>query len=241
MSVTFKDGTLIINTKKSPDYVRKFLRAHEPWRHKLLFSNGISTLDFKTVEPMQQYPLRKIQLVEQILGPLSGYKRVLDVGSNAGYNSIYLAEMYGTKTLGIDFWHRHIEVSKKLARLSDVRRCRFVQANAETFTDKKGFDLIIHFGTLYHLKNPVLALETALKNLRPGGLMLLGTQTYGQRDETRAAFINGLGGDKSNWWALGEASIVQICKIIGAKAEPIGDRFPLKIADQYRVLMQIRK
>ena len=241
MSVTFKDGALIIDTKKSPDDVRKFLRAHEPWRHKLLFSNGISTFDFKTVEPMQKYPIGKIQKVEQIIGPLSGYERALDVGSNAGYNSIYLAEKYGTETLGIDYWDRHIEVSTELARLAGAGRCRFVQTNAETFTDEKGFDLIVHFGTLYHLKNPVLALETALKNLRPGGLMLLETQTYGKRDETRASFIYGLNGDTTNWWALGEASIVQICKILGAKAEPIGDRFPLKIADQYRLIMQIRK
>ena len=60
-----------------------------------------------------------------------------------------------------------------MARFASVETCRFLQDDAETFRDPEGFDLIIHFGTLYHLPDPVLALQTTLANLRPGGLLLL--------------------------------------------------------------------
>ncbi len=242
MSVAFVDSTLLIDTKMDTAELREFLRSCEPWRHKINFTSGISTTDFKTTVPMNNTPLSKILHVERNMGELKGFTRALDVGSNAGYNSIYLAERYGTETVGIDFSERHIQVSTLLARLAGIGKCSFKRGDAETYLEPEGFDLVIHFGTLYHLKNPVLAIETALKNLRPGGLLLLETQTYGPPEETRAEFIHMLGGDHTNWWALGEASIVRICDTLGADVAVVGKRVPSKLAEgQSRVIFKITK
>ena len=84
MGVSFDKGGFIIEPAAGEQEVRKLLKDYEPWRHKIDFTNGISTTDFKTFTPFNPAPTSKIQAVERELGPLSGYKRALDVGCNAG-------------------------------------------------------------------------------------------------------------------------------------------------------------
>lgn len=243
MGVSFDNGGFLIDAAVDKEEVRRVLKAHEPWRHLISFSNGVSTLEFDNFEPFDAKPTYTIQIAERKLGPLSGYKRALDMGCNAGHNSFYLAARYGTEVVGVDISERHLKVATELARLADIGHCSFLRGSAETFVDPKGFDLIIHFGTLYHLKNPVMALETALKNLRPGGLMLLETHAYGGRGEMRAKLINGLGGDKSNWWALGERAVVELCAIFGARAERV-NKHPMpmrRFFRQSRIIFKVTK
>ena len=227
MAIDFQGGRVYIDTAVPEDEVRRVLKQHEPWRHKLDFSCGVSTADLQTFSPFNATPSRKIQLLERRIGALSGYRRALDVGCNAGYNSLYLASRYGTEVVGMDHSSRHVQVATDMTRLASVGGCRFVQGDAETFRDPAGFDLILHFGTLYHLKNPVQAIENALANLRPGGVLLLETQLYGSRWNRGATFIHGLRGDKSNWWALGERSVVDICASLGAEARRVSRRYHL--------------
>ncbi|HEY3858281.1 MAG TPA: methyltransferase domain-containing protein, partial [Gammaproteobacteria bacterium] len=172
MGVDFTAGRILIDASAGEEEVRRTLKRYQPWRHRIDFSCGASSADFETFKPFNSTPIRKIQIAERCVGPLSGYVRALDVGCNAGYNSLYLASRYGMQVLGVDHSPRHIKVATDMARFAGVETCRFVQGDAETFHDEMGFDLIIHFGTLYHLKNPVQALEVALANLRPGGLLL---------------------------------------------------------------------
>ncbi|HEX4300578.1 MAG TPA: class I SAM-dependent methyltransferase [Gammaproteobacteria bacterium] len=227
MGIDFTDGRVLIDAVADAAEVRRTLKEYEPWRHRIDFSCGASSADFQTFKPFNSTPSRKIQIAERGVGSLSGYARALDVGCNAGYNSLYLASRCGMQVLGIDYSPRHIKVATDMARLAGIESCRFMQGDAETFYDEAGFDLIVHFGTLYHLKNPVRALEAALANLRPGGMLLLETQLYGSRWNRGAAFINGLRGDKSNWWALGERTLVDICRAFGADARRISRRYHL--------------
>jgi len=228
MGIDFEAGRVLIDASVDAEEVRRTLKAHEPWRHKIDFVDGVSTADFQTFTPFNRHPSSKIQVAERHVGSLSGYKRALDVGCNAGYNSLYLAARYGMQVVGFDWSPRHVQVSQELARLAGVSGCRFVQGDAETFRDPEGFDLIIHFGTLYHLKNPVRAIENALANLRPGGLMLMESEIHGGSRYRGAEFIHGSHGDKTNWWALGPKTIVDLCAIFGAEAEQLGKRYLLK-------------
>ena len=241
MAIDFTDGRVRIDAPLDPEELRRVLKAHEPWRHKIDFAGGISTTDFRSIPPFSATPCRKIQLAERHVGPLSGYKRALDVGCNAGYNSLYLASRYGMQVLGFDWSVRHVQVATELARLAGVQGCSFQQGDAERFRDPQGFDLILHFGTLYHLKNPVLALETALANLRPGGLMLIETQLYGFPWSRQAALIHGYRGDRSNWWALGERSLKDICAALGAEARRIGRHHLTRHWLQTRALFKVTK
>jgi SAM-dependent methyltransferase len=145
------------------------------------------------------------------------------------------------QVLGVDRSPRHIQVAQQLAGLAAVAGCRFQQADAESFRDPEGFDLILHFGTLYHLKNPVQALETALANLKPGGMLLMETQLYGFPWSRKAAFIHGYRGDTSNWWALGERSVKDICALSGARAERIGRRHMTRFLLQTRAFFKVTK
>jgi SAM-dependent methyltransferase len=242
MGVSFeKNGTLLIDSDEDPSAIRQFLRSYEPWRHKIDFTGGISTTDFRQKKLLNNNPLSKIMRVEELIGGFGAFRRALDVGSNAGYNSIYLAEKHGMHVVGIDYWDRHVAVSKRLAQLAGTRNCSFKQVDSESYIDDADFDLIIHFGTLYHLKNPILALQTALANLRSGGTLLIETQVYGAPEETRSAYIQNLHGDISNWWALGQAALVDILKMLGTDVEIIGDRYKLPVPDQYRIFVKAVK
>lgn len=241
MAIDFTGGRVLIDAAVDAEELRRTLKAHEPWRHKIDFTNGVSTTDFCSARLLNATPTRKIQLFERSLGPLSGYRRALDVGCNAGYNSLYLASRYGMQVLGLDHLPRHIQVAAELAQIAGVGGCRFQQGDAESFRDPEGFDLILHFGTLYHLKNPVRALETALANLRPGGLMLIETQLYGFPWSRKAAYIRGQGGDHSNWWALGEAALKDICGALGAEARRIGRHHLTRHWLQTRALFRVHK
>ena len=241
MGIDFTDGQVRIDSSTEADELRRTLKAHEPWRHKIDFTGGISTADFQTFTPFNATPSRKIQLAERRAGSLAGHKRALDLGCNAGYNSLYLASRYGMQVLGVDHSGRHVQVAQELARLAGVPGCSFQQGDAETFRDAEGFDLIIHFGTLYHLKNPVRAIENALANLKPGGTLLIETQLQGLPWSRKAAFIHGYRGDTSNWWALGERSVKDICAIFGARAERIGRRHLTGFRLQTRAFFKVTK
>src|SRR5690242_16398093 len=99
MAIDFTDGRVCIDVPVDAAELRHALKAHEPWRHRIDFAGGISTADFRTMQPFSATPCRKIQLAERHLGPLAHYKRALDVGCNAGYNSLYLASRYGMQVL----------------------------------------------------------------------------------------------------------------------------------------------
>ncbi|HEY3645786.1 MAG TPA: class I SAM-dependent methyltransferase [Gammaproteobacteria bacterium] len=241
MDIDFREGRIRIDAEADPERLRRFLKSHEPWRHRIDFSGGISTADFLIAEPFSDTPCRKVQLAEHYVGALSGYERALDVGCNAGYNSLYLASRYGMQVLGLDHLPRHVQVSQELARIAGVPGCRFQQGDVESFRDPQGFDLILHFGTLYHLRNPVRALETAFANLRPGGLMLIETQLYGFPWSRKAAFIRGYRGDNSNWWALGERTLKDICAVFGAEATRIGRHHLTRHWLQTRALFRVVK
>jgi 2-polyprenyl-3-methyl-5-hydroxy-6-metoxy-1,4-benzoquinol methylase len=94
--------------------------------------------------------------------------KLLDVGCNSGYNSLYAAARFGMTSTGIDVLPRHIEVSRFLSELAGIP-ADFLLGTAENFSRPEQFDLILHFGTLYHLPNPVLSLTLAFENLKPGG------------------------------------------------------------------------
>ena len=116
MGVSFEKSGFLIDAAVGEEEVRRVLKAHEPWRHKIDFTSGVSTADFKTFKPFNDMPTSKIQFVEEEIGPLQGHQRALDMGCNAGYNSIYLAARYGMEVLGVDSSERHIAVATELAR-----------------------------------------------------------------------------------------------------------------------------
>jgi len=201
-----------IKTGLSADELRRALVEWSPWRHEICFSNGVRTSDLETLKPFNPQPWSKIKLIENHLDFQRG-GAALDIGCNAGYNALYLRQFYAMNGIGIDWDQRHVDASKFLHELAGYKEFEFLREDACFFQRPNSFDLILHFGTLYHLKHPILSLESCVLSLRSGGWLALETQCYGE--ETECLYIRGDFNDKTNWFALGPLAVMDILEGIG--------------------------
>jgi SAM-dependent methyltransferase len=219
-----RDDTLIVPTSLAADEMRARLAELRPyggWRHLIRFSNGVKTSDVEMAKPWSDRPLHKIKRAERALPDFARRGgRALDVGCNCGYNSLWLANTYGMNVVGIEASVSHKIVCEFLAGQAGIGGVDFKVDDAETYLEPDGFDLVLHFGTLYHLRNPVRALETASRNLRTGGVLALETQCHGGKGERIARYVRNFDGDPSNWWALGDGALRDILAFCGF-GEPV--------------------
>ncbi|MBI2994295.1 MAG: methyltransferase domain-containing protein [Gammaproteobacteria bacterium] len=192
------------------------LRRWEPWRHEILFSNGVRTSQLKTTQPYTAAPLLKLQTLARHL-PMEALRggRALDIGCNAGYNSIHLAQAYGMSVTGVDVVKRHIEVSTFLGSLLTSSQVEFVHEDVTFFRRPMQFDLALHFGTLYHLSNPLLSLENTAASLKPGGCLGLETTCYDGSDPMLCKWVKGVSNDHTNRWALSKAVLRDVLAMYG--------------------------
>jgi 2-polyprenyl-3-methyl-5-hydroxy-6-metoxy-1,4-benzoquinol methylase len=205
---------LRIETEVEAETLREKLRSWAPWRVVIEFSNGVSTDEFAKEFPFSQSPLWKLGRFEGSV-PFQTLRDILDVGCNVGYNAIYLARDHGARCVGIDVQQRLIDAAQYFAGLVDVD-CQFELAHAESFIKPESFDLVIHFGTLYHLPNPLGGLRAAWENLRPGGWLCLETQTYDDpADERMCYWLHGLNDDLSNFFALSTTAVRESLELLG--------------------------
>jgi 2-polyprenyl-3-methyl-5-hydroxy-6-metoxy-1,4-benzoquinol methylase len=205
---------LRIETEVQAERLREKLRGWAPWRVLIEFSNGVSTNEFEQEFPFTQSPLWKLGRFATTV-PFENLRDVLDVGCNVGYNAIYLARDYDAHCVGIDVQQRHIEAARYLAGLVGVD-CHFELAHAEGFIKPESFDLVVHFGTLYHLPNPLAGLRAAWENLRPAGWLCLETQTYDDPADDRLCYwLHGLNDDASNFLALSTTAVCESLELLG--------------------------
>lgn len=206
-----------------PATAEDLLTRYAPWRMQLSFRDGPSSDDFETFQPFNAFPLRKLRttLGRLELPPIDdpGIGKgpsVLDVGFNCGYNSLYMASRFGAAVTGIDVLPRHKALADELAALLGLD-VEFRLEDAEDFERPDSFDLILHFGTLYHLPNPLRSMASCARSLKAGGWFALETIRYlGPPDCAR--WIYGLNGDRSNYWALGDRVIEEFFQRSGLEA-----------------------
>ena len=92
----------------------------------------------------------------------------------------------------------------------------FLIASAETFSRPEEFGIVLHFGTLYHLANPVLSPRASFDNLRPGGYLALETQVYDHpQDPNICYFMHMQNNDPTNFWALSTHVLKKNLELIG--------------------------
>jgi SAM-dependent methyltransferase len=92
----------------------------------------------------------------------------------------------------------------------------FLIASAETFSRPQEFDVVLHFGTLYHLANPVLSLRASFDNLRPGGYLALETQVYDHPEDANICyFMHMQNNDATNFWALSTSVLTKCLELVG--------------------------
>lgn len=211
-----KNGVLTLHTTLAPEALSEKLREWEPWGHRIDFDNGVSTKDFKRRIPFSGQPLNKFGLVEAAI-PFQDMsdRRLLDIGCCAGYNSIYAAMKYGARCTGIDVVPDQVEIACFLSEVAGVK-AQFFIASAETFSRPEEFDVVLHFGTLYHLPNPILSLRTTFDNLRPGGYLALETQVYDNPEDANICYFMYMqNNDATNFWALSTSVLTTCLELVG--------------------------
>ena len=176
------------------------LEQYAPWRMLLAFSSGPASDDGATFQPFNTIPLKKLQVVLPHI-KLPPAPDVLDIGFNCGYNSLYMASRYNARVTGLDVVARHKELSDDLAALLELDT-EFLLADTESFVRPESYDLVLHFGTLYHLPNPLRSVENCARSLRSGGWFALETTRYVEKSDG-GKWIHGFNGDRTNFWALG--------------------------------------
>jgi hypothetical protein len=168
-------STELHNDKFSASYIRQRIKELSPWYHKIDLGQGIVT-------PGQNYD-RLWKSTLKVLDKLdySG-KRVLDIASWDGYWA-FEAERRGARTIvssdtrleGFEnlLFAKQVLGSKVIplcnAPVQDLpNRLRFVGLEPE-------FDIVHHFGLLYHLRDPLLSLTQARAVMPVGSLLILET------------------------------------------------------------------
>lgn len=129
-------------------------------------------------------------------------KRVLDIGSNAGFDTLYLSTLNPSKIVGIEPTALFYDQSLLLWAMYD---CPNLSYRKIGWQDARGvglgpFDVINCQGVLYHEPSPMQLIDTLFELLDPGGTLVLETHISMGEDKT-ARFVEGaFWGDMSWFW-----------------------------------------
>jgi len=153
------------------------IRELEPWFQNVEIAEGVHT------KPGSEYPLDRWRLVEPLLPTSLEGKVCLDVGCSAGFFSIKMREKGAQLVVGIDKGEqpRAIEQAKFARDMLGVDNVEYYELSVYE-VDKLNvqFDFVLFLGVLYHLRNPLLALEK-LRQVTRGSMIVqtVTTRTHG--------------------------------------------------------------
>lgn len=216
-----------------------------PWFHNLHLPNGVQTAPD---HPLGDFPACKWRQIESYIpADLTGWT-ALDIGCNAGFYSFELARR-GARVTALDLDERYLRQARWAARqygLADSITFRLRQVYSLA-ASKECYDLVLFMGVFYHLRYPLLALDT-IYWLRP---QLLIFQTLTTGDETqlpmaganldfdtrhwlnaqgwpKLSFIeNSFWNDPTNWWVPNHAGVMALLRSAGfvVKARPAQEMY----------------
>jgi tRNA (mo5U34)-methyltransferase len=153
--------------KKTKSELQAAVERLAPFHHAIDLPYGLSTY-VPTASRQDRERTRMQNLIDHawpsILsacgGSLAG-KRVLDVACNCGGFSVHAARAGASYVLGIDIDPHYIEQANLVKEAVDLHNLDFQQLDLMELDPSKhgAFDLVLFFGILYHLENPVLSLK----------------------------------------------------------------------------------
>lgn len=176
-------------------------------------------------------------------------KRVLDVGARDGFFS-FVAEKRGAEVLAIDSMAPHLTgfatASSLLGSSVEYRTMNVYNARPENVGT---FDAILFLGVLYHLRDPMLALDRLWEVARPGATIWVESHVIDRHllDPTTGEFRvlasvapdlvdvpiaqfypkRTLSEDYSNWWGPNLAGLRAMVESAGfevTRSRPVGGR-----------------
>jgi tRNA (mo5U34)-methyltransferase len=212
------------------DEKRKLVSSYRYWRYEIDFGDDIhAKSEYPMItEEQQKERLHKWNYPKDFFKD----KDVLDIGAWDGIYS-FLAERQGAASVvALDgyIWNGgEVVYSKRgfdiIKQLLDSKVKDVTMDIMDATPDNLGtFDTILFTGVLYHLQNPMLALQTIRKLMRPNGRILLDTLI--SRELKLCPFPamqyhpnRSLADDNSNWWTANVSCIKEMLIECGFEVE----------------------
>lgn len=185
-----------------------------PWYHVMDLPGGVTTPGVD--DPRDRLPLLGLP------DDLSGLS-VLDVGAWDGFFSFECERRGAARVVAADWfaWREAAHGSKRsfeLARKAFGSRVEDVEVRVEHLSPERvgSFDLVLLVGVLYHLRDPMRALE-AVASVTAGRLILETHVDLALRRRPAAAFYPAaeLAGDHTNWWGPNPAAVAGMLRAAG--------------------------
>jgi 2-polyprenyl-3-methyl-5-hydroxy-6-metoxy-1,4-benzoquinol methylase/glycosyltransferase involved in cell wall biosynthesis len=213
----------------SADEIRDAISRVEHWYHQIEVAPGIVTPGHHHSDDAWA----AMGVPERLSG-----KRVLDVGARDGYFS-FAAESCGAEVLAIDsVAPEHLTsfstASRLLGSSVEYRTMNVYNLKPE---EVGTFDVIFFLGVLYHLRDPMLALDRLWEVARPGAMIWVESHVidgglvdpesgnYGNLDSVAPKLVDvpiaqffprgTLAGNVTNWWAPNMAALEAMVEAAG--------------------------
>jgi tRNA (mo5U34)-methyltransferase len=150
----------------------------QKWFYKYRLPSGRSTEQYVSDEVDQIHQTRK-QMMLDALKPdfaTSSDLTAIDFSSHQGFFSIALAK-HCKSVLGLEYQQRHVESAGLISDALAIKNVRFEQADLERIApgSYEPADIVIAFGLLYNLENPISVLRRARELTKR--VLLIETQT----------------------------------------------------------------
>lgn len=176
--------------ERSNDQIREEFAKYELWHYAYEFEGGLSfSAHHNDPGPLADVPERPIQRFRHFMpyliaangGSVRG-KRILDVACNSGFWSIQCA-LLGAEVVGFD---GRVELIRQAHLIKSIVGVDNAQFRVLDFWDMSPqalggpFDIVLNLGILYHLPDPLKALQLTESMARK--YILLDTEVYPSRE-----------------------------------------------------------
>ncbi len=217
------------------DETGRRIRALAPWFHNLHLPDGHETAPD---HPLGDFPSFKWDQIAGALPADMRGMRALDIGCNAGFYSVALAQR-GAQVLGIDADPHYLRQAQWVRGQFRIEPEQLALAQMQVYDLarlEETFDVVLFLGVLYHLRYPLLALDIVAAKVRdllvvqtltmpgeeevqtPGDLSLQEREAMLDPGWPKMAFIeHRLAGDPTNWWAPNRACVEAMLRSSGLR------------------------
>ncbi len=122
------------------------------------------------------------------LGALAGIMprrgKLLDLGCGTGWTSYYFAKM-GYDVVGQDVAPEAIQYAQRRAADCGMDNLAFVEADYESMSFEPVFDIAVFFDSLHHAIDEKMAVRSAYRALKPGGMLITSEPGIGHHRRSR--------------------------------------------------------
>lgn len=209
----------------STDQLKSEMESLGPWYHSIDLGGGLVT-------PGRAWYHHMWEVCRDTMNHLDFRgRRVLDIGANDGLWSFEAERRGAALVVAVDLFDYALErflfcrrvLKSKVVPLYNVSvyelsdsLARYLSPQSPTVPDVLKFDIVIFYGVLYHLRDPMRALAEVRSVVKEDGAVLLET-AYARCEEKPIMLFNGgskrrLYPDYTSWWAPSRSCLVEMCE-----------------------------